>query len=147
MSELEESLGPDEKLVFSTHPSRLTQPFFYAAAIVVLLFFLLTRLWLALPVALAILGYGELKLMSRAYHFTNQQIIQETGLFSKDWIHVPYGRITDLRVKKSFVERLFDLGTIGIDTSGTGDFEESIDGVRDPERIESFIHSRISEGK
>lgn len=147
MSEIGETLGEGENIVFSVNSSRLTQPFFYAGAFLVFLFFLLTRVWFSLVVMATILAMAELQVRSKTYYFTNQRIVAETGILSKNWIHVPYAKITDISVNKGIIDRMLDIGSIKIDTGGTGTFEESIDSVRDPESIGRFIQSRIADNR
>jgi len=145
MTEITETLGPDEKIEFCVNTSRLTQPFYYVAAFIIFLFVLLTRMWFALIIMAGLVAYGEIMVSQKKYYFTNQRIIQENGLFSKRWVHVPYGKITDVEVDKDFLGRILDIGTIEIDTGGTEKFEEAIESVRNPEMIEKFIQARISE--
>lgn len=45
------------------------------------------------------------------------------GLFNKKVMFIPYARITNLRINRSVVERLFRLGNVEIDTAGTHDIE------------------------
>jgi len=49
----------------------------------------------------------------------DHEIKVKTGVFNTKIILVPYDRITNVGVKRSFLERIFGLGTLEIDTAGT----------------------------
>lgn len=49
----------------------------------------------------------------------DEGITMHTGLFNKKTTYVPYERVTNVQIHRSFVERLFLLGTLQVDTAGT----------------------------
>ena len=58
----------------------------------------------------------------------DEGITMHAGLFNKKTTYVPYERVTNVQIHRSFVERLFLLGTLQVDTAGT-------------HRIEIIMHS------
>jgi putative membrane protein len=51
------------------------------------------------------------------------------GLFNKKVMFIPYARITNLRVNRGIMERIFGLGSLEIDTAGTGIVEVYMGGI------------------
>ncbi|MCP4646891.1 MAG: PH domain-containing protein [bacterium] len=49
----------------------------------------------------------------------DEGITMHTGLFNKKTTYVPYERVTNVQIHRNFVERLFLLGTLQVDTAGT----------------------------
>ena len=84
-----------------------------------------------LETALGILVAFTLFAMSLAHIRARIQYIQvkgegltvHKGLLNKKVMFIPYGRITNLRVNRSILERLFMLGNVEIDTAGTHNVE------------------------
>lgn len=52
------------------------------------------------------------------YILTNQNLTVETGILSKDATHVPLSKVQDITVRRSFLERIFNIGTIVVDSAG-----------------------------
>lgn len=71
------------------------------------------RLWCRLPWTFTV------------YKFDEDRIYVEKGLFSKKYDEVRLYRVLDMSVSRSFMQRLFGLGTIQLNTSDQtlGDFE------------------------
>lgn len=53
------------------------------------------------------------------YILTNQNLTVETGILSKDATHVPLSKVQDITVRRSFLERIFNVGTIVVDSAGS----------------------------
>jgi putative membrane protein len=70
------------------------------------------------------------------------------GLFNKNVMFIPYARITNLRVNRSIIERVFGLGSLEIDTAGTGMVEVQMAGIasRYLERLQEAVQSRGRSG-
>lgn len=86
--------------------------------------------WVEFPpeIPLAVLGIVALLSIFGAFVRAKIQYLEmdseglkmHVGLFNKQTVYVPYERITNTKVKRTLSERLFMLGTLEVDTAGTG---------------------------
>jgi uncharacterized membrane protein YdbT with pleckstrin-like domain len=53
----------------------------------------------------------------------DEGITMHAGLFNKKTTYVPYERVTNVQVHRDFIERLFLIGTLQIDTAGSNRIE------------------------
>jgi uncharacterized membrane protein YdbT with pleckstrin-like domain len=52
------------------------------------------------------------------YVFTNERVLLQTGVFSRDRRDIPVSRINDHSMSQSFVERMLSCGTLTIESAG-----------------------------
>ena len=103
--------------------------------------FVLLRLnnWVSFPLELvlgAVWGIAILSIVAAFIRAKIQYIEVDTegvtlhmGLFNKKTTYVPYERITNVHINRGFVERLFLLGSLEIDTAGTAQVEIKVDSI------------------
>lgn len=84
-------------------------------------------------------------LQSRKYAFHDDHVEVNEGFLTVTQDTVPYNRITDVSFTKSVWQRLFDVGTIKLNTAGSNQQEITISYVDDPEAIYDEISALISE--
>ena len=102
--------------------------------------FLFAILLIPVGVGLLILLIWHLQNKSSKLSITKGQILFEKGLLSKERSEISISRIRATRLKQSFFDRIFDVGTIEIFTSG--DQPEIVaKGMPDPDLILSIIKS------
>jgi len=80
---------------------------------------------------------------STRYYITSDRVLARRGLFTKNVEGVPYSKIQDIELRKSFYESIADIGDILIDVAGTSGVELSIDNVRDPEKPYRLILEKM----
>ena len=68
--------------------------------------------WLIAPIPVAVYEYFRLK--NTRYTVSNERIICESGIFSKTVEQVEIYRIRDLVITRSFLERIFDVGSVTV---------------------------------
>jgi uncharacterized membrane protein YdbT with pleckstrin-like domain len=95
---------------------------------------LLLLVFAAFILITAVLGH-----YSTDYALTKTGVVKTRGLLSKDVATIPYGKIQDIRLKKSFLERILGIGNIYIDTAGENGIEMILRGVPDPDRTHNMI--------
>lgn len=93
-------------------------------------------------VFLAILAFvaAELKRKSTRYIITDNKIIREDGILSKNTEMVPYAQLERVDLHQSFGERILKIGTIVVDT---GDDTLKIEKVRNPAKIQQMLSDRL----
>jgi uncharacterized membrane protein YdbT with pleckstrin-like domain len=94
---------------------------------------------LVLSFAAIILIAEILRHFSTEYTLTRTGIVKIRGLFSKDVVTIPYGKIQDIKLKKSFVERILGIGNIYINTAGENGIEMVIRGISNPDKSHKLI--------
>ena len=78
----------------------------------------------------------------------DEGITMHAGLFNKKTTYVPYERVTNVQIHRSFVERLFLLGTLQIDTAGTNRVEIIMHNISSQylDRIAKSVHGHVGKG-
>jgi uncharacterized membrane protein YdbT with pleckstrin-like domain len=94
---------------------------------------------LVLSFAAVILIAEILRHYSTEYTLTRTGVMKTRGLFSKDVMTIPYGKIQDIKLKKSFVERVLGIGNIYIDTAGENGIEMILQGIYNPDKSYKLI--------
>ncbi len=139
MSEITETLYPGERVVFTNRPSRFTQLRWYGASLLVFLFSVYLGRWWGVALAFLPVAAAEVSLMAVNYHYTNNRVIAERGLLSKDWKHIFYDKVTDVSISKGALGRFLDIGDVVINTAGSDIYEMRIESVNDPEAIQRYL--------
>ncbi len=70
---------------------------------------------------------------------TNEQTTLRKGLLSKETNDVFHENVRNIQVKQSFLQRLFNVGYIGISSSGQSGVEIEVNGLPDPDRVKEII--------
>lgn len=81
----------------------------------------------------AVLAVGNL--LAREYHFYEGHVEVHEGFLTITQENVPYNRVTDVGFSKSVWQRLFDVGTVRLNTAGSDDQELTISNVENPESV------------
>ncbi len=102
---------------------------------------LLNLLWLLPALALLPAYYRSLR-----YEIQDDEVIVHAGIITKSVKHVPYRTVTNLKVGRGPLDRLFGLGTLNIQTAGmsgqTG-AEESLVGLPDVQGVYERVAERL----
>src|SRR5262245_16708249 len=85
---------------------------------------LLNQVALIIVGALAVVGFiwlaiwPYLKWRTTHYVFTNERVLLQTGVFSRNRRDIPVNRINDHSMSQSFIERMLGCGTLTIESAG-----------------------------
>ena len=77
------------------------------------------------------------------YILTNQNLTVETGIFSKSATHIPLNKVQDITVRRGFVDRILNIGTIVVESAGAHGRIPEIN-VDSPEEISKRILAEAS---
>ncbi|MEZ0228951.1 MAG: PH domain-containing protein [Planctomycetota bacterium] len=97
--------------------------------------------FMALPFVLVplLLKYYTLK-----YRFEEDALVINWGFFFRRESIIPYARIQDIHLTRSFLERWFSIGTVEVQTaSATRGAQESLLGLKDDEMVRDFLYQRM----
>jgi pSer/pThr/pTyr-binding forkhead associated (FHA) protein len=96
--------------------------------------------WLIIPLVIAIW-----QRMSVVLRVTKKKVVLERGVLSKEKKEVFISDIRTMDVKKSFLQRMFGVGDVMIATAGTGDYEDVVSGLPNPEKVKEVVTKQRSD--
>ncbi|MBO5143219.1 MAG: PH domain-containing protein [Clostridia bacterium] len=79
------------------------------------------------------------------YYLTDEKLMIDTGVFNKTLEEVLLYRIIDLTIKRSFVQRIFGLGTIHCCTRDKSTPEFDLVNVKKSVEVKELIHKATEE--
>ncbi len=83
---------------------------------------------------------------SLRYEILDDEVIVVAGILTKSVKHVPYRTVTNLKVTRGPIDRLFGLGSLAIQTagmSGTTGAEENLVGLSDVQEVYEEVATRL----
>ncbi|TLZ58329.1 MAG: PH domain-containing protein [Methanobacteriota archaeon] len=83
---------------------------------------------------------AEYKRASTRYEITDFRIVRKDGILRRNETIVPYRQLERVVLHQGILDRLLGIGTLVIDT---GDDTVRISSVRDPQKVEQAIMSRM----
>jgi uncharacterized membrane protein YdbT with pleckstrin-like domain len=124
----EDVLSDDERVVMHLHPhwKALIWPGIVTVIAIggTIAAALLNQVALIIVGALAVIGFiwlavwPYLKWRTTHYVFTNERVLLQTGVFSRNRRDIPVNRINDHSMSQSFIERMLGCGTLTIESAG-----------------------------
>ena len=101
-------------------------------------------LWLALSVPLALGSVGMLcwwwfDRLGASIEITTKRTIMHLGIFSKSSSEVVHDNIRNIQIDKTFLQRLTNVGRIGISSSGQDGVELQVNHLKDPDNLRKII--------
>ncbi len=138
----EKIISSDEKILLEFGVAKIYSNFWVflgflisVAGLIVSLFFI-SDFWLAILLGLALVGYGFYLQKAYFYFLTNKRAIYYWRFFSTELISIDYQKITDIKVKENFLEKIFfGSGNLLINTAGTPKEEIVFSHIADPHII------------
>lgn len=101
--------------------------------------------WLGLGTFLTLLHYRSL-----FYEIHEDEVIMHAGVITRSVTHVPFKMITNLKVRRGPFDRLFELGTIDIQTAGKGEYHgatESLVGLRNFKEVYDYVTTAMRQNR
>lgn len=84
-----------------------------------------------------------LRIFQRRYRLTTQRLFITEGIFSQQVDQMELIRVDDVRLYKTFLDRLFGLGSVAIVSTDATDRETVITGIAEPDKVAETIRSRM----
>lgn len=126
------------------HPHPLTFLSFYFGGIFFIAVGSFTMLKIIIPVGILILVAGELSRRAETFYLLEKGVERGYKLFSTSVEFVEYEKIQEVEVYQSLLERIFGIGTLKFDTSGTDKVEMYFYGTPDPYGVEKLIRAKMT---
>jgi uncharacterized membrane protein YdbT with pleckstrin-like domain len=76
------------------------------------------------------------------YLFTNERVLLQHGVFSRERRDIPLGRINDHSMSQSFVERMLGCGTLTIESAGERGQSVLVD-IPGVERVQTMLYELV----
>ena len=90
-----------------------------------------------LPIGM--MTFYEIRRRFVMYHFTDQQVVEETGILNKTLNTLHYQNITHSSLDQDFEERIFGVSDIDMDSAGESTTELRLNGVRNAPKYKEII--------
>ena len=118
------------QLIYEAHPAMFrAHPFWFILCVLLIA---------ALGIGIVILLYWYIKTRATALTVTDQELMYERGILSKDRTSVSLKHIRSVNIAQGFVNRIFGVGTVQISTAGD-EPEFTIADMPDPYVIQEAI--------
>lgn len=118
------------QVIYEAHPAMFrAHPFWFILAVLLIL---------AFGIGIIILLYWYVKTRATALTVTDQELMYERGILSKDRTSVSLKHIRSVNIAQGFVNRIFGVGTVQISTAGD-EPEFTIADMPDPYVIQEAI--------
>jgi uncharacterized membrane protein YdbT with pleckstrin-like domain len=125
-------------------------PYFLASLIVIwagFQFHVDWLIWLGLVFALLVFALAYLEKIFTVLKLYEDRVEMSRGVINSEVISVPLVKITDSKIKHSFIDRLLGVATVYINTSGKDDYEIILGGfaISDLENFHDQLYKLLSE--
>lgn len=121
----------EEKVLYEEHPAMFrNHPFLFILSVILIA---------AFGLGLIILLIWWLQTLGTKLTVTDERITLRKGILSKYTNEVFHTDIRNVQLDQSFFQRLFDVGTIAISTSGQEGIEISVPGIPHPQQVRDLI--------
>ncbi len=94
----------------------------------------------------ALIATGQLRRLQTTYSITDQRLMIETGLVSRQLHQTRLDRVQNVNCTQSLGQRLLRIGTVEFDTAAEAEFDFSFRGVEDPRgtvrAVDRALHER-----
>ncbi|MBI1824795.1 MAG: PH domain-containing protein [Planctomycetes bacterium] len=82
-------------------------------------------------------------ILGRRYRLTSQRLFIERGLLGTTTDQMELTRVEDIRVQKSFMDRVFGVGTVDLLTTDVTDHGVVLAGIANPDIVAELIRARM----
>jgi uncharacterized membrane protein YdbT with pleckstrin-like domain len=121
----------EEQVLYEEHPAMFrNHPFLFILSVILIA---------AFGLGLVILLIWWLQTLGTKLTVTDERITLRKGILSKYTNEVFHTDIRNVQLDQSFFQRLFDVGTIAISTSGQEGIEISVQGIPHPQNVRDLI--------
>ncbi len=126
------NVGSDnEEILYEAHPSMFRNHPIY--------FVLCVLLIAAFGLGLILLLIWWVQSLGTTLTVTNEQTTLRKGILSKNTNDVFHSNVRNIQVRQSPLQRLLNVGWLGISSAGQSGLEIEVNGIFDPERVKEII--------
>lgn len=131
-----------EPILKKLHPHFLGYLVFYFSGIIIFIlgYFLYWPLYF---IGILTFILGEVARCAETFYLLESGVAREYKLLATSRDFVEYEKIQNIKVRQSFIENIFGIGDIHMDTSGGDNTEVNFKGVVNPYGIEHIIREKM----
>lgn len=120
-----------ERVLYVAHPSMFrNQPIVFLLEVVAI------ALW---GIGLVFLLLWWFQALGTTLTVTDRRTIYRRGLLSKHTSEIMHRDVRNLQIDQTFFQRIFDVGTVGVSSSGQADIEIVVKGMPRPYEVKRLI--------
>lgn len=131
-----------ENVIEKFHPHWLGYVSYYFSGIIIVVIGAIF-LWQLIALGILVFVFGEILRKAETYYILDNSVAKGYMFFSSYRKVVLYKNIQNIEVNQSFLERIFGVGDVGFDTSGSHDMEVEFKYVARPYSIEKTVRQRM----
>ena len=138
-------INPSFKPILGTYVAASVLTMLVAAVLLAIEISLLALI----PIDLVFFGYAfafHIQRNRTHYILSTQNLTVETGIFNRSATHIPLHKVQDVTVKRSLMDRIFNIGTIVVESAGSSGKIPEIN-VDSPEQVCSGILAQVNTAK
>ena len=121
----------EEVVLYVTHPAMFrNHPVYFILCVLLIALF---------GIGLVMLLVWWVQVLGTTLTVTNEQTTLRKGILSKYTNDVFHNNVRNIQVRQSFLQRIFNVGWVGISSAGQSGLEIEINGILDPERVKEII--------
>ena len=124
-----------EVVLYEEHPAMFRNHPFY---------FLICVLLIVVGVGIILLLYWWIQTLGTTLTVTNEQTTLRKGILAKYTNDVFHSNVRNIQVRQSFMQRVFNVGWIGISSAGQAGVEIEVNGMPDPQKVKQIIDDHVS---
>lgn len=120
----------EEKILYNAHPSMFrNRPISFILCVIIS----------AVGIGLIILLIWWLKTLGTTLTVSNERITLRKGILSKHTNEVYHTDVRNVQISQGVIQRIMDVGNVGIASAGKGVIEISVEGIRQPGEVKKII--------
>lgn len=123
-------MDSSERVLYESHPAMFGNHPIY---------FILCVLLIPVGIGLVLLLAWWIQVLGTTLTVTNEQTTLRKGILSKHTNDVFHGNVRNIQVRQSFLQRMFNVGWVGISSAGQAGVEIDINGIPDPNTVKDII--------
>jgi len=103
------------------------------------IYFVICIILCAVGIGLILLLAWWIQTLGTTLIITNEQTTLRKGILSKYTNDVFHSNVRNIQVRQSFLQRMLDVGWVGISSAGQGGVEIEVNGMPEPHKIKQII--------
>ena len=132
----------NEQIIKKVHPDPLYFLGFYCSGIILMVVGFFFLIYIA-PLGFLAIILGEVVRRAETFYILESGVAREYKLFSTSKEFCYFEKIQSLEVNQSFIENIFGIGNVHIDTAGSDKTEVNFRGIKNPYEIEKIIREKM----
>jgi membrane protein YdbS with pleckstrin-like domain len=101
--------------------------------------------YLAFATGLLVIAVTEALRRAERYVVMDNGVMREFKFLAVSRTFVEYGQIANIHVDQNIIDRVFGIGTVAMDTSGSNNVELHFRHIKNPHEVELMIRGRVTD--